>query len=128
MVAVAVLAICAVPMGEAIRNGIMASTVGADKARELRCMKNTMESILAEPYPTLWKAANGKDTAAGYALPDDPSCANVERSLRISLYEQSGSQPPAPLTSTLPSRRESALLFISLGSDKGYAFTTLVSR
>lgn len=128
MVAVVLLAICAVPMGDAIRNGIMASTVGADRARELRCMKNTMETILAEPYPTLWKAAKGKDSAADYALPDDPSCANVVRSLNIALYEQSGSQPPALLTSTTTSRRESALLFVSLSSDKGYSFATLVSR
>ena len=128
MVATVLLAICAVPMGDAIRNGIMASSAGVDKARELRCMKNTMESILAEPYPTLWKAAKGRDTAADYALPDDASCANVVRTLTIALYEQSGSQPPALLTSTTTARRESALLFVSLGSDKGYAFATLVSR
>jgi len=132
MLAVVLLAICAVPMGEAIRNGLMASTVGADKARELRCMKNTMETILAEPYATLWKAAKDKDTAADYVLPDDDACANIVRKLTIVLYEQSGSQPPAPLAllpaTTLTSRRESALLLVSLSSNAGYGFTTLVSR
>ena len=128
MVAVVLLAVCAVPMGEAIRNGLRASTVGTDKARELRCMKNTMETILAEPYPTLWKAAKGRATPADYALPEDAACANIVRTLAIALYEQSGSGSPAPLVSSLPERRESALLHISLGSDKGYSFTTLVSR
>lgn len=128
MVAVVLLAICAVPMGDAIRNGLMASTAGVDKARELRCMKNTMETILAEPYATLWAAAKGKDTAAGYVLPDDAACANIVRRLTISLYEQVGSQPPAPLVTLLQARRESALLYIVLSSDKTYSFTTLVSR
>ncbi len=128
MVAVVLLAICAVPMGEAIRNGLMATTVGADKARELRCMKNTMETILAEPYPTLWKAARGRDSAADYAFPDDTACGNIVRKLTITLYEQAGSQSPAPLVSLLAWRRESALLHISLSSDQGYSFVTLVSR
>jgi len=68
MVAVLLLAICAVPMMEAIRNGLSVSSAGADKARELRCLKNTMEAVLAEPYQTLWLAAS-QDNASRPARP-----------------------------------------------------------
>ena len=128
MVAVVLLAICAVPMGEAIRNGIMASTVGTDKARELRCMKNTMETILAEPHETLWAvAAAPANQPVTYALPADAACDSVVRTLTIVLCEQCGKVPVA-LTTTDIDRRASAMLFITLTSDKGYSFKTLVSR
>lgn len=123
MVAVVVLAVCALPMAEAIRNGLMASTVGADKARELRCMKSTMETVLAAPYQTLWDAAV-KDNGASYALLDDASCAGIGRSLSITLQEFSGSQPKAPASD----KRESALLHITATSSQGYSFTTMVAR
>jgi prepilin-type N-terminal cleavage/methylation domain-containing protein len=123
MVAVVLLAVCAVPMGEAIRNGIAASTVGMDKARELRCMKNTMETILAAPYQTLWDAAV-KDSGASYPLPDDAACAGVVRTVSITLKEFSGTTPRSPTAS----ERESALLQVTATSDKGYSFTSMVSR
>jgi prepilin-type N-terminal cleavage/methylation domain-containing protein len=123
MVAVLVLAICAVPMGEAIRNGLMASAVGVDKARELRCMKNTMETILAAPYQTLWEASS-KDSGATYPLPDDASCGGVVRTVSITMAEFSGTSPRAPTTA----ERESALLQVTATSNKGYSFTTMVSR
>jgi len=123
MVAVVLLAVCAVPMGEAIRNGLAASTVGMDKARELRCMKNTMETILAAPYQTLWDAAV-KDSGASYPLPDDAACAAVVRTVSITLQEFSGTTPRAPTAS----EREWALLQVTATSDKGYSFTSMVSR
>lgn len=123
MVAVVLLAICAVPMGEAIRNGIAASTVGMEKARELRCMKNTMETILAAPYQTLWDASV-KDGGASYPLPDDAACAAVTRTVSITLKEFSGTTPGSPAAAD----REWALLQVSASSDKGYSFTTMVSR
>ena len=127
MVAVLLLAICAIPMMEAIRNGLSVSSAGADKARELRCMKNTMEAILAEPYQTLWLAAS-QDNAASYALPEDASCTGVTRRLAISLCEQSGATTVFLTSGSAANRRESAMLHIALSSDKGYAFTTLVAR
>ena len=127
MVAVLLLAICAIPMMEAIRNGLSVSSAGADKARELRCLKNTMEALLAEPYQTLWLAAS-QDNAASYALPEDASCTGINRQLAISLCEQTGSSTVFLTAGSAQNRRESAMLHIALSSDKGYSFTTLVAR
>ena len=128
MVAVVLLAVCAVPMGEAIRNGLQASTIGVGKARELRCMKNTMETILAEPYPTLWAAAKGKDVLSTYQLPDDPSCEGLTRTLYIALYAWTGQTPTYLAADASQVERESALLYIELMSDKTYSFKTLVAQ
>lgn len=129
MVAVVLLAICAVPMADAIRNGIAASAIGVDKARELRCMKNTMETVLAEPYPTLWTAARGKDTPAAYTLPADASCTDIARQVTIALYEHAAGRSPVFLApGAAANQRESALLHVTVASDKGYSFTTLVAR
>jgi len=123
MVAVVLLAVCAVPMGEAIRNGIAAASVAADKARELRCMKNTMETILAAPYQTLWEASMN-DGGISYPLPEDAACADVVRTVSITMKEFSGTAPRAVTVA----ERESALLQVTAASDKGYSFTTMVSR
>ena len=130
MVAVVLLAICAVPMGEAIRNGLMASRIGMEKARELRCMRNTMEAILAEPYQTLWDVADAaaRNKPATYILPADASCDGIARTLSITMTEQSGNTPVLLNSGSGATRREPALLNISLTSDKGYPFTTLVAR
>lgn len=128
MVAVVLLAICAVPMGEAIRNGLTASSIGVDKARELRCMKNTMETVLAEPYPTLWAAAKGKSVLSTYPLPDDPSCEGLARTLYIALYEWTGQTPAYLASGASQVERESAMLYIELTSDKAYSFKTLVAQ
>lgn len=129
MVAVVLLAMCAVPMGEAIRNGLMASRIGMEKARELRCMRNTMETILAEPYQTLWEVADAaaRNKPVTYMLPADASCDGIARALSITMTEQYFDNP-VTLTTGSGSRRESALLTIALTSDKGYPFTTLVAR
>nr|WP_267498716.1 prepilin-type N-terminal cleavage/methylation domain-containing protein [Massilia sp. IC2-278] len=127
MVAVLVLAICAVPMMDALTNGLMVSAASVDKARELRCMKNTMEAILAEPYQTLWLAA-AQDNAASYALPADAACAGVTRQLVISLCEQTGTNTVFLTSGSAQNRREAAMLHIALSSDKGYSFTTMVAR
>jgi len=127
MVAVLLLAICAVPMMDAVRNGLSVSAAGVDKARELRCMKNTMEAVLAEPYQALWLAASN-DNAASYVLPEDSSCAGIARRLVISLCEQSGATTVFLTSGTAQNRREAAMLHIALTSDKGYSFTTMVAR
>ena len=127
MVAVLLLAICAVPMMEALTTGLSVSSAGVDKARELRCMKNTMEALLAEPYQALWLAAS-KDNAASYVLPDDASCAGIARQLVISLCEQTGTTTVFLNSGSAQNRREAAMLHIALTSDKGYSFTTMVAR
>jgi prepilin-type N-terminal cleavage/methylation domain-containing protein len=131
MVAVLLLAICAVPMGNAIRNGIAASGTASDKARELRCMKNMMETILAEPFYKLSDAALGISQPSSYSLPADGTCP--VRQVFIAPYEDelgSGAgKDPVFVSLNDEARRELALLYITVAAPNGgYAFTTLVSR
>ncbi|MFC5552042.1 prepilin-type N-terminal cleavage/methylation domain-containing protein [Massilia aerilata] len=128
LVAVAVLALCAVPLAEAVRNGIAASTIGAAKARELRCMKSMMETVLAEPYPNLANAALGKDTPSSYSRPADAAC--LARRVYIAKSEWEYGKSLVFLDNSAASwRLESALLYVNVSSPDGtYSFTTLVSR
>jgi prepilin-type N-terminal cleavage/methylation domain-containing protein len=137
MVAVLVLAICAVPMGDAIRNGVNASSIAAAKARELRCIKNTMETVLAEPYQSLYAAAGGKDQPATFPMPAvfpmplDGSCDTAPL-VSIARYEYEDGGTEVWLDgnpSATPAQLESPLLYISVAAaNGGYAFTTLVAR
>jgi prepilin-type N-terminal cleavage/methylation domain-containing protein len=128
MVAVVLLAICAVPLADALRNGIGATTIGAAKARELRCMKNTMETVLAQSHGVLLAAA---DAADGYTVPDDPACdAALQRRVDIRWYEYEYGKVPVYLDkSASAARKEAALLHITVSSPQSaYTFTTLVQR
>lgn len=137
MVAVLVLAICAVPMGEAIRNGVNASSIAAAKARELRCIKNTMETVLAEPYQSLYAAAAGKDQPANFAMPAtfaapaDGSC-DLAPLVSIARYEFEDGGAEVWLDgnpSATGAQLESPLLYITVAAaNDGYSFTTLVAR
>jgi prepilin-type N-terminal cleavage/methylation domain-containing protein len=131
MVAVLLLAICAVPMGDAIRNGMTAASAAASKARELRCIKNTMETVLAQPYQNLWNAARNQGETAVLPLPADTACEAPPR-LSIVKYEyDAGLKKLVKLVaSASPERLESPLLYISVAAsnDGGYALTTLVAR
>jgi hypothetical protein len=129
MIAVLLLAICAVPMGEAIRNGIAASTVADTRARELRCVKNTMETVLATPYQTLWNAAPGQGTLVPLALPLDAACDNAPPVSVARVEYDSATKKLLPLDAAITGERlESPLLYVSVGAKNGYAFTTLVAR
>jgi prepilin-type N-terminal cleavage/methylation domain-containing protein len=130
MVAVLLLAICAVPMGDAIRNGITASSIAAAKARELRCIKNTMETVLAEPYQSLYAAAAGKDQLAALPLAADASCDAAPR-VSIARYERENGAAEVWLDGNVnpgDPRLESPLLYITVAAKGGYSFTTLVAR
>lgn len=128
MVAVALLAICALPLADALRGGVGATTISAAKARELRCMKNTMETVLAQSHAVLLAAA---DDAAGYAVAADPSCdAALQRRVDIRWYEHEYGKAPIYLDkSASAARKEAALLHVTVSSPQsGYSFTTLVQR
>ena len=128
LVALLVLALCAAPLAEAIRNGIDASTIGAAKARELRCIRNQMETVLAEPYQNLWDAARGRDLPSSYSQPVDAAC--VAREVYIARYEHEYNGSPVFLDAgASASRQEAALLYVTVSSPaSGYSFTTLVAR
>jgi prepilin-type N-terminal cleavage/methylation domain-containing protein len=128
LVAVAVLALCVIPLANALKVGIAASSIGAAKAQELRCMKNMMETVLAEPFQNLANAARTMDVASSYSLPRDSVCP--ARNVYIARYEDEfGKDPYFPPANTDPARLDVAMLYITLSSpDTQYAFTTLVAR
>lgn len=75
LVAVMLLAVCAVPAADAVRNAGAAAGVGATQLRSLLCLKSRMETVMAEPYPTLLAAAAGANTPApAYSLAEDGAC------------------------------------------------------
>jgi prepilin-type N-terminal cleavage/methylation domain-containing protein len=129
MVAVVLLAVCAVPMGDAIRNGLAASSIGAAKARELRCIKNTMEIVLAEPYVSLYGAARGKGQPSAFAVPAAAACETPPL-VSIAYYEREYGGSEVFLGANASSAQlESPLLYITVAAaNSGYSFTTLVAR
>lgn len=129
MVAVAILALCAAPLAAAVRNGIDASRIGTAKARELRCMRNTMENVLSKSYKTLSDAARGKDLPSAYVPPADASC-DIARTVTIAKYEYEYGKSPVFLDASAgEDRLAMAMLYVTVSSpDSSYSFTTLVSR
>ncbi|QOY94531.1 hypothetical protein IM543_00975 [Massilia sp. UMI-21] len=128
LVATMVLAVCAAPLADAVKNGIDASRIGVAKAQELRCMKEQMETVLAEPYQHLWNAARGTAVASSYSRPADAAC--IAREVHIARYEHENGKSPVFLDDgAAPARLETAMLYVTVSSpDSGYTFTTLVAR
>lgn len=125
LVAVALLALCAVPLADAVRNGLNAAGIGEAKALELRCMKNTMETVLAEPFDTLWNAASGNNVASAYSQPAGNGCGS--RDVFIAKYEHRINSAPKVLSAGDPG--DDALLLVTVSSPaSGYTFATLVDR
>ena len=130
MVAVVLLAICAVPMGEAISSGLRASTAGVDRGRELRCMRLTMETVLAESFQKLSNASRDPGQVSGYVPPADAACAGIARTVSIYWYEREAGKSEVFLASDAdPRRLEDAMLYVTVASTGGaYSFTRLVTR
>jgi len=137
MIAALILALCAVPAANAIKNGLDAATVGQSKAAELRCVRNLMETVLAEPYFNLNAAAEAatSDGVTSYSLPRDGACD--VRTVRITLHRFEGvklNDLPAlpqtiPPTAPADEQRRTALLKVQVGMDNStYRFSTMVAR
>ncbi|VXC28471.1 type II secretion system protein J [Massilia sp. 9I] len=130
MVALVLLAICAVPAADAIRSGLRATEAGAVQARELRCVKNTMETVAAESYDNLWKAIQGPTTPSSYSLAADPAPGGEcgPRNVYISKYvHYYGGATGQVLAAGDPA--EDTLLIVTVsGTDGAYPLTTLVDR
>jgi prepilin-type N-terminal cleavage/methylation domain-containing protein len=124
LVAVALLAICAYPLADAIKNGLGAAAVGENKAQELRCMKNMMETVLAEPFDNLLAAANGSQ-ATSYSRPAGNDCG--VRNVYIAKYEHRINSAPQEFEE--PASVEDTLLLVTVSApEPGYIFATLVDR
>lgn len=116
LVAVVLLALCALPAANALRNGLTALDAAPARMKALRCMRDKMESVLAEPYANLLAAANGKQPTS-YTEKAVNGC--VARDVYIGVYQKSGTDDTALST---------ALLRVDVvSSETNYSFTTLVS-
>jgi Tfp pilus assembly protein PilV len=116
LVAVLLLALCALPAANAVRNGLNAADAAPKRAAALRCMRDKMEAVLAEPYDNLLAAQNGNQPTS-YSENAGGGC--VERRVYIDVYRQDGSGSTASAT---------ALLRVDVVSpDTSYSFTTLVA-
>ncbi|CAH0248516.1 hypothetical protein SRABI118_02905 [Massilia sp. Bi118] len=116
LVAVLLLALCALPAANAIQNGLAAASAAPTRAKALRCMRDKMEAVLAEPYDKLLAAQNGNQKTS-YSENADGGC--VERRVYIDVYKQDGFGVTASAT---------ALLRVDVVSpDTSYSFTSLVA-
>ena len=116
LIAVLLLALCALPAANAVQNALNAADVVPAKATELRCMRDTMEAVLAEPYANLLAAQNGTNETL-YTKPAGNGC--IERKVFIDVYQQNGTGDTA---------RSTVLLRVDVVSPKtDYSFTTLVA-
>ncbi len=127
LVAVVLLAIVAVPAADAVKTGLDASRIGAAKAQELRCMKNAMETALAEPYQNLWNAALGSTVPSSYSQALDAACP--ARNVFISKYRHPVNGTPQFDPKGDEKDLEAVLLYVTVSSPQNsYTFTTLVAR
>ena len=73
LLAIMLLALCAAPAADAVRNAAAAPDVSARQLRLLLCVKSQIEVVMAEPYQLLRAAAAGAATPApAYSLAADP--------------------------------------------------------
>jgi Tfp pilus assembly protein PilV len=116
LIAVLLLALCALPAANAIKNGLNAADAAPGRAAALRCMRDKMEAVLAEPYANLLAARKGKQQTS-YTESADSVC--VRREVYIDVYPSNGSIDASGWT---------ALLRVDVVSpDTNYSFTTLVA-
>jgi len=127
LVAIVLLAIVAVPAADAVKTGLDASRIAAAKSQELRCMKNAMETVLAEPYQNLWNAALGRTVPSSYSQAMDAACP--ARDVFISKYKYLVDKAPQFDPSGDEKELEAVLLYVTVSSPQSrYSFTTLVAR
>lgn len=123
IVAALMLALLAMPAADAIKNGIDASRVSQAKGAELRCVRNQMETVLAEPYLNLNLAAG----TAAYNLPADAVCGARTVVIARKLFDGANLTDLAANASA--EQVNTALLKVQVslaGSD--YTFSTVVAR
>lgn len=126
IIAALILALCAVPAANAVRNGLNAAQAGQAKGRELRCIRNHMETVLAEPYQNLSDAAIGKRS---YHLDADSDC--IARDVAITQVQFDGVRltPFSNITNPTEVQKDLTLLQVKVSSpDSDYTFSTVVAR
>ena len=121
LVAALMVALLATPAADAIKNGIDANRVSQTKAAELRCVRNQMETVLAQPYLSLNQAA-GK-----YSVAADATCDIRKVEITRKLFDGVNLTDLATTASDV--QQQTALLLVRVSMDKSdYAFSTVVAR
>lgn len=136
MVALVLLALCALPAADAIRSGLMAAEAGTQQARDLRCNKSRMEVVLAESYDDLWRAlgpAAEYDPARPsmtYSLAADPGpdgeCG--VRNVYLAKYEHPFGTVTGQILPAGSTTEDTLLLVTVSGPEGSYPLVTLVDR
>lgn len=123
MVCALMLALLAMPAADAIKNGIDANRVSQAKAAELRCVRNQMETVLAEPYLNLNLAAG----TTNYNLPADANCGARTVVIARKLFD--GANLTNLATGASDEQVKTALLTVQVAMDgSDYTFSTVVAR
>jgi Tfp pilus assembly protein PilV len=126
IIAALILALCALPAANAVRNGLSAAQAGQAKGRELRCIRNHMEMVLAEPYQNLSDAAIGNRS---YHLNKDDDC--IARDVTVTQVQFDGVKltPFSNITNPTEVQKDLPLLLVKVSStDSDYTFSTVVAR
>ena len=130
MVALVLLAVCALPAADAIRSGLRAGEAGAVQARELRCVKSRMETVLAESYDDLSAAVKGGTEPSSYSLPADPGpdgeCG--VRKVYIAKYVHPYGTAIGEVLAANSDAEDTLLIVTVSGTDGAYPLVTLVDR
>lgn len=122
LIAALVLALCCVPAANAIKNGIDAGQATQSKTAELYCVRNLMETVLAESYTNLNAAAG----TTNYDLVKDDKCA--ARTVIIERKLFNGAKLLDLPSVTSDEKRDTALLRVQVSMDgASYRFSTVVA-
>jgi Tfp pilus assembly protein PilE len=129
LIAAVILALCAVPAADAIRNGIDAGRVGQSKAAELRCVRNQMDTVLAEPYVKLRNqitvTGNGTNTFT-YTIDADASCD--VRTVVLTLKQFDGANLLDLAATASDTQKQTALVKIQVSlQNSDYGFSSVVA-
>lgn len=123
LIAAVILALCAMPAADAIRNGIDAGRVGQSKAAELRCVRNQMDTVLAEPYFVLNRAAG----TPAYNLAAEAPCA--ARTVVLSLKQFDGANLNDLPANASDEKKSTALILVQVTlANSTYSFSSVVTR
>lgn len=123
LVAAFILALCAVPAANALRSSLAAGQAGSARAAELYCVRNLMETVLAEPYWSLNLAAGTGRYNVDVAAPCAARTVTIERKL----FDGAALTDLPPTASA--EQKDTALLKIKVEmTGSTYAFSTVVAR
>lgn len=136
MLALVLLALCALPAADAISTGLRAAEAGARQARDLRCNKNRMETLLAETYDDLWRSLGGAAAydpgkpSATYSLAADagPDGECGLRQVYIAKYVHPYGNTTGQVLMAGDATEDTLLLVTVSGPDGNYPLVTLVDR